>query len=129
MSMNFSEFKKLLGADPLNRDPGTLRARDSSPEFEGAAEEAENFERKLHSALAVNTPADSFLEGILDIPGSATGQVATRPRWFAIAASVSGDARHRGDKLETGAPARDHRRVRGGALPLRRPGVDRQGPP
>ena len=88
MSMNFSEFKKLLGADPLNRDPGTLHARDSSPEFERAAVEAENFERKLHSALAVNTPADGFLEGILDIPGSATGQVATRPRWFAIAASV-----------------------------------------
>ena len=107
MSMNFSEFKRLLGADPLNQDPGTLRARDSSPEFERAAEEAENFERKLHSALAVNTPADSFLEGILDIPGSATGQVATRPRWFAIAASVlvmlgiAAPARRTGRRIRT----------------------------
>ena len=88
MSMNFSEFKRLLGADPLNRDPGTLHARDSGPEFERAAVEAENFERRLRSALAVNAPADNFLEGILDIPGSATGHVAARPRWFAIAASV-----------------------------------------
>ena len=46
MSMNFSEFKKLLGADPRNSDPETLRARESGPEFEEAAAEAEAFEKK-----------------------------------------------------------------------------------
>ena len=58
MSMNFSEFKKLIGADPWSRDSETLRARNSSPEFEAAAEEAEVFERKLQSALNVTPPAD-----------------------------------------------------------------------
>ena len=48
--MNFSEFKKLLGADPGNREPETLRARASGPEFEQAAQEAEAFERRLESA-------------------------------------------------------------------------------
>ncbi len=47
MSMNFSEFKKLIGADPLNRDSETLRARNSAPEFEAAAAEAGAFEEKL----------------------------------------------------------------------------------
>jgi len=56
--MNFSEFKKLIGADPGNRDPETLRARQSGPEFEAAALEAEAFEKKLHAALNVAMPAD-----------------------------------------------------------------------
>jgi hypothetical protein len=56
--MNFSEFKKLIGADPWNRDPETLRARISSPEFEAAAQEAEVFERKLQSALNIEPPAE-----------------------------------------------------------------------
>ena len=37
MSMNFSDFKRLLGADPRSQDPETLRARQSAPEFETAA--------------------------------------------------------------------------------------------
>ena len=49
--MNYSEFKQLLGADPLNRDPETLAARNSDPGFEQAAREAERFERKLQGAL------------------------------------------------------------------------------
>jgi hypothetical protein len=56
--MNFSEFKKLIGADPLNKDADTLRARNSAPEFEAAAQEAELFEEKLQSALQVEPPAD-----------------------------------------------------------------------
>ena len=96
MSMNFSEFKKLLGADPLNRDPKTLRARNSAPEFERAAVEAEAFERKLRSAIAVSAPGDGFLEDIMSIPASIPGSVAgavtrrptTRLKWFALAASV-----------------------------------------
>jgi hypothetical protein len=47
MSMNFSEFKKLIGADPWSQDPEVLRARNSAPEFEQAAGDAEAFERKL----------------------------------------------------------------------------------
>ena len=58
MSMNFSEFKKLIGADPLNRDPETLRARNSAPEFEVAAREAEAFEEKLQAALNISAPPD-----------------------------------------------------------------------
>ena len=58
MSMNFSEFKKLIGADPWNRDPETVRARNSSPEFEAAAVKAEAFEEKLQSALLFQPPAD-----------------------------------------------------------------------
>jgi len=47
MSMDFSEFSLRLGADPRNRDPEFLRARDSSPEFSAAAELAERFEQQL----------------------------------------------------------------------------------
>ena len=58
MSMNFSEFKKLIGADPWNRDPETLRARNSAPEFEAAATEAEAFEAKLQGAVNCQPPPD-----------------------------------------------------------------------
>jgi len=58
MSMNFSEFKRLIGADPWNQDPETLRARHSAPEFEQAADDAEAFEHKLQSALLVQPPAE-----------------------------------------------------------------------
>jgi len=56
--MDFSEFKRLIGADPWNRDPETLRARNSEPEFEQAAIEVEAFEQKLQSALHIQPPAD-----------------------------------------------------------------------
>ena len=58
MSMDFSEFKKLIGAEPGNRDPETLRARQSAPEFEAAAVDAEIFEEKLQTALRIQPPAD-----------------------------------------------------------------------
>lgn len=58
MSMDFSEFKKLVGADPGNTDPEMLRARQFGPEFEQAAAEAEAFEKKLQSALRIQPPAD-----------------------------------------------------------------------
>ena len=57
MSMNFSEFKQRLGAEPRSADPELRRARESAPEFEAAASEAEQFERKLERALAVPAPA------------------------------------------------------------------------
>ena len=58
MSMRFSEFIKRLGADPWNRDPETLRARNSAAEFETAAVEVEAFEEKLQSLLQVQPPVE-----------------------------------------------------------------------
>ena len=84
MSMNFSEFKKLIGADPWNRDPETLRARNSSPEFETAAKEAEEFEAKLQSALLVQPPAD-LLKDIKAV----VQQPARKRNWMPLALAAS----------------------------------------
>ena len=73
MSMNFSEFKKLIGADPWNQDPETLRARNSAPEFETAAKEAEAFEEKLQSALRIQAPADLLDDSTHSAPSSRAG--------------------------------------------------------
>jgi len=83
--MSFSEFKRLIGADPWNRDPETLRARNSAPEFETAAAEAEAFEEKLQSALHVQPPA-----GLLDeIKGMSQQQPAQRRNWMPLALAAS----------------------------------------
>lgn len=70
MSMNFSEFKRLMGADPRNQDPETLSARHSAPEFEELAADAEAFEDKLQGALHVQPPADLLgqIKGISQQP-------------------------------------------------------------
>jgi hypothetical protein len=83
--MNFSEFKKLLGADPRNSDPETLRARDSGSEFEQAAIEAETFEQKLSAAIDVPVNTDSLLADILKVP---TAPKRRFPVWMAAAASL-----------------------------------------
>ena len=84
MSMNFSEFKKLIGADPLNRDAETLRARQSSPEFEAAATEAVAFEEKLQSAVLVSPPDDLLnqIKGISEQP-------IQRRNWIPLALAAS----------------------------------------
>jgi len=82
--MNFSEFKKLIGADPLNRDSETLRARNSAPEFEDAAAEAEAFEEKLQSALLIQPPAD-----LLDSIKTISQQPAKRRNWIPLALAAS----------------------------------------
>ena len=86
MSMNLSEFKKILGADPWNRDSETLRARNAEPEFERVAEDAESFERKLQSALNVHPPADLLgkIQGISKQPSETSNTWMT----LALAASV-----------------------------------------
>ena len=84
MSMNFSEFKKLITADPRNRDPETLRARNSAPEFEAAAVEAEAFDEKLQAALFVQPPAD-LLENIKAI----SQQPVQRRNWMPLAMAAS----------------------------------------
>jgi len=82
--MNFSEFKKRIGAEPLSRDPEILRARQSGPEFEQAAADAEAFEQQLGKALELPGPGDAFLDQVI----SAGQQETSGPRWYAIAASV-----------------------------------------
>jgi hypothetical protein len=84
--MNLDDFKRLLGADPWNREPETLRARHSGPEFEQAAAEVEAFERKLQAALEV--PDDPALsERILAVSAQAASRRGP-PGWLALAASV-----------------------------------------
>jgi hypothetical protein len=51
--MDFTEFKRRLGAEPRSPDPELASARGQGPEFAAAAEEAEAFEQKLERALAV----------------------------------------------------------------------------
>jgi hypothetical protein len=84
MSMNFSEFKRLIGADPLNREPETLRARNSGPEFEAAADEAEAFEEKLQSALNIQAPSD-----LLNDIKSITRQAPPSRNWMPLALAAS----------------------------------------
>jgi len=84
MSMNFSEFKRRLGEDPLNMDDEMLRARQSSPEFEQAATEAEAFERSLNAALNVAAPTD-LLKNISAI----TETPAKQRRWAPLAMAAS----------------------------------------
>jgi hypothetical protein len=82
--MNFTEFKRLLGADPWNRDAETLRVRNSAPEFEQAAIKAETFERKLQSALNVKAPSDllSNIKGVAH-------QVPHKRNWVPLALAAS----------------------------------------
>ena len=84
MSMSFSEFKKLMGADPLNKEAETLLARASAPEFEQCAAEAEAFEYKLGKAFDVREPVDGFVDEIISLSKHNSSSL----NWFAIAASV-----------------------------------------
>lgn len=80
--MDFSEFRRRLGAEPRSRDPELLRARESGPEFAAAADEAEAFEARLERALALPAPTglvDDLL-GAARQPGR-----APRRRWVAVA--------------------------------------------
>jgi len=84
MSMDFSEFKRRIGADPWSRDPETLRARNSAPEFETAAAETEVFEEKLQSAVNIQAPADL----LADIKGISQQPVQQR-NWMPLALAAS----------------------------------------
>lgn len=86
MSMDFTEFLRHLGADPHSRDPEFLLARQSGPEFQQAAAEAETFETRLGRAVGLPAP-ENLLDEILEI-GSQT--VAPRSNWrtMALAASI-----------------------------------------
>ena len=92
MSMDFSEFSLRLGADPRSRDPEFLLARDSSPEFSEAAEQAERFERQLERALTLEAPP-GLVERLCTIPDSSEAAAGRTNRggmlWrYALAASL-----------------------------------------
>lgn len=88
MSMNFSEFKRLLGAEPRSGDPEFLRACQSSPEFEQEAAKALQFEDQLDRALAVPVPA-GLVDDLMTISQQPPAMTGNR-RWlkFALAASL-----------------------------------------
>lgn len=83
--MDFSEFKRRLGAEPRSGDPELTTARDSSPEYREEAQKAEAFEEKLERALSLPVPDD-----LMDlISGVATARKTRRERWpLALAASL-----------------------------------------
>ena len=88
MSMNFSEFKKRLGAEPRSGDPELSAARTSAPEFEAVARAADRLEDKLQRAADLPMP-EGLLDEILSIPESNGKNVPRRMRWpMALAASV-----------------------------------------
>lgn len=85
MSMDFSEFKRRLGAEPRSADPELEAARDASPEHRAFAEHAERFESRLEQALSV--PVDEeLIDDIRKLPLRAKRRRAAWP--FALAASV-----------------------------------------
>lgn len=85
--MNFSEFKRILGAEPRSEDPEFRRARHSSPEFEQATAEAERFEEKLEQALTLPAPTD-LIEDIRNI-GLQDPAIETSRGWWPMALAAS----------------------------------------
>lgn len=82
--MNFSEFKKRLGAEPRSRDPEMLAARDASAQFESAAVKADSFEDKLEAVIKVDAPKD-----LLSDIQSISRQPVKRFRWAPLAMAAS----------------------------------------
>jgi len=85
MSMDFTEFKRRLGAEPRSRDPELIAARDSSSEHREAVIKAELFEEKLERAASLPVPSD-LLE---DIQSVSTSQQVKRPKWWPVAMAAS----------------------------------------
>ena len=86
MSMDFTEFKRRIGAEPRSSDPETLAARDLSPEHREVVIKAEVFEEKLERAVDLPVP-DDLLGRIASV--TATEENKRRNWWpMALAASV-----------------------------------------
>ncbi|MDX1379888.1 MAG: DUF3379 family protein [Xanthomonadales bacterium] len=79
--MDFSEFRRRLGAEPRSTDAELLRACNSAPEFAEAAAEAEAFETKLERALRLPEPP-GLVEELCALPGRS---VRPRRRWVSMA--------------------------------------------
>jgi hypothetical protein len=88
MSMNFSEFKRWLGAEPHSEDPVFAAARNSSDEYRQAAEEALAFESRLERAVDVPVP-DDLISGLRRIPFEDAKQSTARRRWLPMAMAAS----------------------------------------
>ena len=87
MSMDFTEFRRRLGAEPMSDDPEVQRARESSPEFEQEAREARQFEEKLAHALRLPEP-DGLIEELQSLPLSGDARSGS-PRWMRMALAAS----------------------------------------
>lgn len=87
MSMDFSEFKRRFGAEPLGGDPELRHARDSSPEFEEFAQEAEQLEARLTEAFTLPVP-DDLLGELQAIPQQSGRRASRGWQRMALAASL-----------------------------------------
>ncbi len=86
--MDFTEFKRRLGAEPDSRDPAFLRAREQAPEFREAAAAADRFEASLRTALDLPAP-DDLLPGLQAIACGRRPEGLRRGGWYlAMAAGV-----------------------------------------
>lgn len=89
MSMNFSEFKRMLNSDPGSQDPEFLAARRSDPQFALASEASDAFEKRLKRAshLAVDPGLAERLKALPENAGEARPSLPYRFR-YALAATV-----------------------------------------
>ena len=84
MSMNLSEFRRRLGAEPRSEDDDMNRAREASEEHRAAAREADRLEQRLEQALEVPLP-DDLVDSLRAIPSN-----ESRPRrWWPVALAAS----------------------------------------
>ena len=87
MSMDFTEFRRRLGAEPLSDDPELQHARKSSPEFEQEALDVRRFEDKLIRALRLPEP-DGLVEELQSLPWQ--DETKSSPsRWMRMALAAS----------------------------------------
>lgn len=89
MSMNFSEFKRLLNSDPASQDAEYQDARRSSPECMQAAAASDAFELQLQRAtqLPVNPELIDSLQALATTASKAGESLLYRFR-YAVAATV-----------------------------------------
>lgn len=87
MSMDFTEFRRLLGSEPRSKDPAVLSARKTAPEFEQAAAEAEQLEDLIEQALSIPVP-DNLIEEIFAI-GRKNPALTGGRRWLPMALAAS----------------------------------------
>jgi len=76
--MNYHEFKRRLMVDPYDRDAAFEQLRREDPDCARAAEESDQFERKLEAALSVPVPANLADELIREQPAQ---QTRRQPPW------------------------------------------------
>jgi len=85
MSMDFTEFKRRIGAEPRSGDPELIAARDLSPEHRETVIKAEAFEQKLERAVDLPAPSD-LLERITSVTSMEGNK---RRNWWPVAMAAS----------------------------------------